>query len=222
MWKSLLLSCAIWAFSDVSAKACDLALLLAVDVSGSVDASEYDIQMRGLAAGLRDGIVVEALIKAEAAVAVMQWTGAERQVMSVPWMRVRNGFEAEALAAAVDAAPRGWRRYSTAIGDALSRAAQELEAGPSCRRMVLDVSGDGPSNEGSLPETGRLRLARMGVTVNGLVIETEDNDLTGYYWENVITGPGAFVVTANGFEEYPKRIRQKLMREVAQQLSELR
>ena len=62
----------------------------------------------------------------------------------------------------------------------------------------------------------------MGVTVNGLVIETEDDDLTGYYWENVITGPGAFVVTANGFEEYPKRIRQKLMREVAQQLSQLR
>ncbi|SMP29375.1 Ca-activated chloride channel family protein [Shimia sagamensis] len=202
--------------------ACDLALLLAVDVSGSVDATEYDIQMRGLAAGLRDGVVVEALIKAEAAVAVMQWTGADRQVMSVPWMRVRNGVEAEALAVAVDVAPRGWRRYSTAIGDALSRAAVELAAGPGCRRMVLDVSGDGPSNEGVLPEIGRKRLEWMGVTVNGLVIETEENDLTGYYWENVITGPGAFVVTANGFEEYPKRIRQKLMREVSQQLSELR
>ncbi len=203
------------------ARACDLALLLAVDVSGSVDASEYDIQMGGLAAGLRDGIVVEALIKAEAAVAVMQWTGADRQVMSVPWMRVRNGAEAAALAAAVDAAPRGWRRYSTAIGDALTRAAQEFEAGPACRRMVLDVSGDGPSNEGSAPHEGRKRLGRMGVTVNGLVIETDEEDLTGYYWENVITGPGAFVVTANGFEEYPKRIRQKLVREVAQQLSAL-
>ncbi len=204
-----------------AARACDLALLLAVDVSGSVDATEYDIQMSGLSAGLRDGIVVEALIKAEAAVAVMQWTGADRQVMSVPWMRVRTGPEAEALAAAVDAAPRGWRRYSTAIGDALTRAAQEFEAGPKCRRMVLDVSGDGPSNEGSEPDGGRKRLERMGVTVNGLVIETDEEDLTGYYWENVITGPGAFVVTANGFEEYPKRIRQKLVREVAQQLSSL-
>nr|WP_294221424.1 DUF1194 domain-containing protein [uncultured Shimia sp.] len=222
MWKSLFLSCAILAFSKVSLQACDLALLLAVDVSGSVDATEYDIQMQGLSAGLRDGVVVEALIKAEAAVAVMQWTGADRQVMSVPWMRVRNGVEAEALAVAVDAAPRGWRRYSTAIGDALSRAAVEFEVGPACRRMVLDVSGDGPSNEGSAPDAGRRQLSRMGVTVNGLVIETEEDDLTGYYWENVITGPGAFVVTANGFEEYPKRIRQKLMREVAQQLSELR
>jgi len=203
------------------ARACDLALLLAVDVSGSVDATEYDIQMSGLSAGLRDGIVVEALIKAEAAVAVMQWTGADRQVMSVPWMRVRTGPEAEALAAAVEAAPRGWRRYSTAIGDALTRAAQEFEAGPKCRRMVLDVSGDGPSNEGSPPDEGRKRLERIGVTVNGLVIETDEEDLTGYYWENVITGPGAFVVTANGFEEYPKRIRQKLVREVAQQLSSL-
>lgn len=203
-------------------RACDLALLLAVDVSGSVDATEYDIQMNGLAAGLRDGIVVEALIKAEAAVAVMQWTGADRQVMSVPWMWVRNGAEAAALAAAVDAAPRGWRRYSTAIGDALTRAAHEFETGPDCRRMVLDVSGDGPSNEGSAPEGARKRLGDMGATVNGLVIETNEEDLTAYYWENVITGPGAFVVTALGFEEYPRRIRQKLVREVALQLSEVR
>ena len=87
--------------------------------------------------------------------------------------------------------------------------------------MVLDVSGDGPSNEGSPPDEGRKRLERIGVTVNGLVIETDEEDLTGYYWENVITGSGAFVVTAYGFEEYPKRIRQKLVREVAQQLSSL-
>ncbi len=221
MWHRALLIVLSIGWSGQAARACDLALLLAVDVSGSVDASEYDVQMSGLAAGLRDGIVVEALIKAEAAVAVMQWTGADRQEMSVPWMRVRNGAEAEALAQAVDNAPRAWRRYSTAIGDALLRAADELAAAPQCRRMVVDVSGDGPSNEGAAPESGQRRLARMGVTVNGLVIETDEDDLTGYYWENVITGPGAFVVTANGFEEYPKRIRQKLVREVALQLSYL-
>ncbi len=203
------------------ARACDLALLLAVDVSGSVDAGEYDIQMSGLSAGLRDGVVVEALIKAEAAVAVMQWTGVDRQEISVPWMRVRNGTEAEALAVAIDQAPRAWRRYSTAIGDALVRAAEEFATGPECRRRVVDVSGDGASNEGAEPIVGKRRLEKMAVTVNGLVIETDDEDLTGYYWENVITGSGAFVVTANGFEEYPKRIRQKLVREVALQLSAL-
>lgn len=201
------------------AAACDIALLLAVDVSGSVDPQEYRIQMDGLAAGLRDGVVVEALIKAEAAVALMQWTGARRQQVSVSWTRVRSAQEAEALAMAVEAMPRAWSKYSTAIGDALWRGADLMAQAPECRRQVIDVSGDGISNEGIEPEQGRERLAQMGVTVNALVIETDDADLTGYFWENVITGAGAFVVTANGFEDYPARIRQKLIREVAEQFA---
>lgn len=175
--------------------------------------------MDGLAAGLRDGVVVEALIKAEAAVALMQWTGARRQQVSVSWTRVRSAQEAEALAMAVEAMPRAWSKYSTAIGDALWRGADLMAQAPECRRQVIDVSGDGISNEGIEPEQGRERLAQMGVTVNALVIETDDADLTGYFWENVITGAGAFVVTANGFEDYPARIRQKLIREVAEQFA---
>ncbi|SFK83348.1 DUF1194 domain-containing protein [Shimia haliotis] len=199
--------------------ACDIALLLAVDVSGSIDPQEYRIQMDGLATGLRDGVVVEALIKAEAAVALMQWTGTRRQQVSVPWARVRNAQDAEALALAVEAMPRAWSKYSTAIGDALWRGADLMEKAPECRRQVVDVSGDGISNEGIAPAEGRGRLAAMGVTVNALVIETDEADLTGYFWENVITGAGAFVVTANGFEDYPARIRQKLIREVAEQFA---
>ncbi|WP_243694281.1 DUF1194 domain-containing protein [Shimia isoporae] len=204
------------------ASACDIALLLAVDVSGSVDAQEYRIQMDGLAAGLRDGVVVEALIKAEAAVALMQWTGERRQQVSVPWTRVRNTIEAEALAVAVEQMPRAWTKYSTAIGDALWRGADLIEQAPECRRKVIDVSGDGVSNEGIEPSEGRSRLDNLGVTVNALVIETDEADLTGYFWENVITGSGAFVVTANGFADYPARIRQKLIREVAEQFADNR
>lgn len=213
-WASLSLSLAA-----APVAACDIALLLAVDVSGSVDAMEYRVQMDGLAAGLRDGVVQEALVKAEAAVAVMQWTGERRQAVSVPWTRVRNAEEVELLAQAVEAMPRAWSKYSTAIGDALWRGAELMAEAPECRRRVIDVSGDGISNEGIAPEEGRARLADMGVTVNALVIETGEVDLTGYFWENVITGAGAFVVTANNFGEYPARIRQKLIREVALQFA---
>ncbi|MBO9475628.1 DUF1194 domain-containing protein [Shimia sp. R10_1] len=202
-----------------SAKACELALLLTVDVSGSIDAEEYRVQMDGLAAALRDGIVVEALVAQEAAVALMQWTGEGRQHVSVPWSRITSAQDAEDLAVRVGQMRRQWSRYSTAIGDALLASAALMEAAPSCERKVVDVSGDGPSNEGPLVEYGRKRLAELGVTINAVVIETDASDLTAYFWENVITGPGAFVVTAQGFEDYPRRIRQKLIREVAKQVS---
>ena len=82
--------------------ACDLALVLAVDVSGSVDATEYRIQMDGLAAGLRDGVVSEALVNAQAQVTLIQWSGRARQEISIPWTPTRTFEEVEALARAVE------------------------------------------------------------------------------------------------------------------------
>ncbi|MEL7398863.1 MAG: DUF1194 domain-containing protein, partial [Pseudomonadota bacterium] len=94
---------------------------------------------------------------------------------------------------------------------------------PVCARRVIDVSGDGVSNEGLEPRTTHALLAERGVTVNALVIEDATaGDLTGYFYENVITGPGAFVVTADGYADYPLRMRQKLLREVIQTVSALR
>ena len=90
----------------VQAAACDLALALAVDISGSVDPVEFDIQMQGLAAGLRDGVVAEALVRAEAAVIVVQWTGSSRQDITVPWTRIRSYEDAGALARQIELAPR--------------------------------------------------------------------------------------------------------------------
>ncbi|PSL20177.1 DUF1194 domain-containing protein [Shimia abyssi] len=218
MWLRRLM-CLMIGIAPVSARACDIALLLAVDVSGSVDPKEYRIQMDGLAAGMRDGVVVEALVQAKAAVALMQWTGEGRQALVVPWTSVESFEAAEDLALAIEAAPRSWDRYSTAIGDALLRARNEFDTAPDCRRRVIDVSGDGISNEGAEPSEVRRIMKAAEITVNALVIETDETDLTAYFWENVITGSGAFVVTANGFEEYPKRIREKLIREVAEQIS---
>lgn len=201
------------------APACELALALAVDVSGSVDRREFRLQMDGLAEALRDGVVSEALVRAEAAVTLVQWTGSSRQTVSIPWTRIRSFGDADGFADAVAAAPRAWRNYSTAIGEALRFGLAQFEAAPDCRRRVIDVSGDGPSNEGIEPGAVREDLRAAGVSVNALAIEESEADLTAYFWENVIVGEGAFVVTANRFADYPDRIRLKLRRETGEQLS---
>lgn len=202
-----------------SARACELALVLAVDVSGSVDQREYDIQMGGLAAALRDGIVVDALIEQEAMVTVIQWTGSSRQRQTIPWTQLRTDADVATLAALVDGNRRVWRNYSTAIGEALDVSVDAFEAVPQCRRKVIDVSGDGVSNEGEEPRNVHPRLNAQGIVVNALAIETDQTDLTAYFYENLIVGEGAFVITASGFEDYPEQIRRKLQRETTRQLS---
>lgn len=201
------------------ALACELALVLAVDVSGSVDRAEYRIQMDGLAAALSDGIVMEALVEQNARVTVIQWSGTSRQEQTIPWTVITDFSDVATLAQQVADAPRRWRNYSTAIGEALTLSAQVLELAPECRRKVIDVSGDGKSNEGIVPQDVLPQLRAKGIIVNGLAIETDDADLTAYFFENLISGEGAFVITANGFEDYPAQIRRKLQRETTKQLS---
>lgn len=201
------------------ASACELALLLAVDVSGSVDTREYRIQMDGLAAALRDGIVSEALVEQNARLALMQWTGSSRQRMTIPWTAMTSFADTDAFAARVERDARVWRNYSTAVGEAVALGRAMFADVPECRRHVIDVSGDGISNEGVEPVSQKPALRAAGVTVNALAIETDDTDLTAYFFENLITGEGAFVVTANGFEDYPEQIRRKLQRETTRQVS---
>lgn len=199
--------------------ACELALMLAVDVSGSVDQREYRIQMDGLAAALRDGIVSAALVEQQAHVGVIQWTGSSRQRQTVAWTAIRDFDDVERLAREVEEDVRVWRNYSTAIGEALEAARLSFDAVPQCRRRVIDVSGDGVSNEGAPPIDQRPALARAGIIVNALAIETDETDLTAWFFENLIWGEGAFVMTARGFEDYPPQIRRKLQRETTKQLS---
>lgn len=198
---------------------CDLALVLAVDVSGSVDQSEFRVQMDGLALALRDGIVADALVDQKAAVTLIQWSGSSRQAQTVPWTQTLTLADVDALAQQIATTPRKWRNYSTAIGEALSLSLASLENGPQCRRRVIDVSGDGISNEGVEPQAVQSELRAAGIVVNALAIETEDADLTAYFYENLITGKGAFVITANGFEDYPEQIKRKLQRETTKHLS---
>lgn len=204
------------------ASACDLALALAVDVSGSVDSSEYRIQMDGLAAGLRDPVVSEALVRSQARLMLVQWTGASRQRITIPWTRI-DGFAAvDAFAEQVATDPRVWRNFSTAIGEALEMTVNSFLDVPDCKRRLIDISGDGVSNEGVEPTEIHDLLRRQGITVNAIAIEESEPDLTAYFYENVIVGEGAFVVSAAGFEDYPERIRKKLLREVTRQTARFR
>lgn len=203
------------ALGGPAAQACETALVLAIDVSGSVDPEEYRLQMDGLAWALRDATVRQALIDAQAKVAVLQWSGSSRQAIVAPWTAIRSDADIEALTATVEAAPRAFRHFSTAIGEALTVAAAMLgEVAGECGRQVVDVSGDGPSNEGADVALMRDALVRGGVQINGLAIEIGDPGLTSYYAEHVIGGPGAFVLTARDFADYPRAIRRKLLREV--------
>lgn len=199
--------------------ACEIALVLAVDVSGSVDNNEYRIQMQGLADGLRDPSVSEALVAQEAAVLVLQWTGSSRQRVVTPWTRMTDFEVLEEFATRVETAPRVWRNFSTAIGEALAFAGAQFADVPDCERWVIDISGDGSSNEGVEPKDVHNVLSVSNIIVNALVIEGAEPQITEYFWENVILGDGAFVITANSFEEYPNRMQRKLLREVTKQIS---
>ncbi|WP_299622118.1 DUF1194 domain-containing protein [uncultured Tateyamaria sp.] len=201
------------------AKACELALLLAVDVSGSVDKDEYRVQMDGLALALRDGIVADALVDQDAQVSLVQWTGSSRQRQTVPWTQIKGYGDVLSLADTIQNDLRIWRNYSTAIGEALAISRNAFAPVSDCVRKVIDVSGDGVSNEGIEPATQRSALNAADITVNAMAIETDQTDLTAYFFENVITGPGAFVATANGFADYPEQIKRKLQRETSRQVT---
>jgi len=210
-----------FALSAQSAFSCDLALVLAVDVSGSVDPTEYRLQMDGLAAALRDGVVGQALVEGQARLSLVQWSGATRSRVTVPWTPITDYTALESFARQVETDPRLWNNYSTAIGEALLLSIDTLRDMSDCRRLVIDVSGDGESNEGIEPHDVKPALKRAGVTVNAIAIEASSPDLTDYFFENVITGEGAFVETAADFEDYPARIKRKLLRETTQQVSDL-
>jgi Protein of unknown function (DUF1194) len=196
----------------------DLELLLAVDVSLSVDTQEYDLQIRGLVEALRHPDVISAIQTAAphgVALSLMQWAGPREQTISVPWTKVRDQATAEAFAEKVSAAGRPATYGGTAIGDALERGVSLLVANDfGGARKIIDISGDGRTNEGDSPAPVRTRAALAGITVNGLVILNEEQQLGSYYQERVVGGPGAFVLQVDDFEDFASAIRMKLMREI--------
>jgi len=200
-------------------QAVELELLLAVDSSSSVDRREFDLQMQGIARAFRHPDVAAALQAAGArgvAVGLLQWSGSKRQTLAVDWMRVDDRAGARAFADRVARTARLVLSGGTSIGMALETAAAELERnGFRGQRRVIDVSGDGRANMGPRPALARDRAVARGITINGLAILNEEWALDRYYLDNVIGGTGAFIMTADDYEDFARAIKQKLVREIA-------
>jgi Ca-activated chloride channel family protein len=203
-----------------AAKPCELELVLAVDSSGSINRREYKLQMRGLADAFRSTDIIHLIAstsrRGDVFMTVMHWSGEPHQAQIVPWTRLHDEPSVLAFADAIDASPRQFLNYSTAIGNALEFSRGLFTIRPNtCRRRVIDVSGDGPNNEGQDVGPIRATLVSEGVTINGLVVIGDEENLDDYYRFEVIGGNGAFLMTANTFDDYPDAIRRKLLREIA-------
>ncbi|MBP0491394.1 DUF1194 domain-containing protein [Pararoseomonas indoligenes] len=203
----------------------DVELILAVDVSRSIDAEEHETQMRGYAAAFRDPEVIRS-IKGGGIGAIsctlFTWSDSDSQEDLVPWMRIGDEESAERFAAAIDAAPRRTWSY-TSISGAMEHSLQLYAQGRfEGTRRVLDISGDGMNNSGRRLETVRSRMLEEGIVTNGLAVLDRAPGpgngaaaLEDYYREEVIGGPGAFLVVAEGFDAFDRAVRRKIAREIA-------
>jgi hypothetical protein len=205
----------------------DVELVLAVDVSLSMSPDELIIQRDGYAAALTDPVVLGAIldgVHGKIAVTFVEWAGASVQQVVVPWSVIASAEDARAFVARMTATPpRSARR--TSISAAITFAAAQFEnSGFRSLKRVIDVSGDGPNNQGGAVHHARNRIIETGITINGLPLMTNGGgmasayDITNldkYYADCVIGGPGAFMIPVNDWSQFPEAIRRKLVLELA-------
>lgn len=208
----------------------DVEIVLAVDASGSVDRSELQLQLDGIAAAFRDSTVQSAIMEAplrRIIVSMLIWSDAAFEKHATDWYLVESAATAEAFALRVET----FRDITggvfaiggggTGLGDGLAHALGMIEAnGIEATRRIVDISGDGietkPWSEGAveLPEA-RAAAASGAVTVNGLAIVNEVPALADWYRRNVMVGAGSFVMETGNFRDYRNAIRMKLLRELS-------
>lgn len=211
-----------------AAESCRQALALGLDVSGSVDPTEYWLQRGGLAAALTTPEVADAFLAvpgAPVSLFVFEWSGVGYQKVLVPWTPIVSVADLKRAAAAMQAVPRRRGENATGIGAAVLFAGQAFAQVPACWKRTLDLSGDGKNNDGPGPEMLGEETGLADVTINALVIAADpasDADMTqariaelvAYFQRNVIRGPGAFTEVAIGFREFEAAMKRKLLREV--------
>lgn len=197
------------------ARACDTALLLAIDVSGSIDQGEYALQVQGLADALRDPAVAEVLVRGQVALAVVQWSGVGKARLVMPWKRMLSDRAVTEFAVRAGKLPRAFEGSDTALGEAIRFSVDQFSAVSDCRRKVIDISGDGPENAGRTVSQTRRRAIAENIEINAIAIEDmgASAPISTYYRRWVIT-PEGFVMTARGLGDYPRAIRAKLLREL--------
>jgi len=211
----------------------DVALVLAVDISYSMDPDELALQREGYARALTSREFLYALrqgIHGRIAVIYVEWAGADEQRVVVPWRLVEGPESADSFAGDILLAPLR-RAARTSISGALLFSMDLLEQSPyRALRRVIDVSGDGANNHGQIVTVARDQVLARGVTINGLPIllkqpsyATMDiGQLAEYYEDCVIGGPGAFMVTVSERDKFVEAIRTKLVLEVAGKMPQAR
>lgn len=207
-------------FAASPAAACRLALLLALDVSSSVDATEDQLQRGGLVSALTAPEVQAAFFAVDdpVAVAVFEWSGRYNQEVVLDWILIDDPADLLSAAEIIAASKRSHNEFPTAMGYALGYGAMMLGRAPSCLYQTLDMAGDGQNNEGFGPKLAYREFPFENVTVNGLVVNAaefaSETELIAFYQNEVLRGPGAFMEVAQGFEDYERAMRRKLEREL--------
>jgi len=197
----------------------DLALVLAVDASSSVDREEFGLMIGGYAAAFREAEIAHALLAGPAgaaALAMLIWSGQGAQEIAIPWRMLTTPADVAALAEEIEGLPRLVPPGATALGEGMAAALALFASGPQlAQRMVLDVSGDGAHNQGRPPGPIRDIGVEAGITINALAVLNEEPDLMTHYAAEVIGGPGAFVMQCQDYGAFAAAIREKLRREIA-------
>jgi hypothetical protein len=206
--------------------AVDVSLVMAVDVSRSIDEDEARLQREGYRVAVADPIVVAAIrggMIGAVGVAYVEWAGIEYQRTVIPWRRIASQADADGWAAELAQAPRASLSW-TSISGAIRHARQVMEECPwEATRKVIDVSGDGVNNSGPPADQQRDAALAEGITINGLPIINDRPTfgrlppvpLDDYYRENVIGGPVHFMIVAEDFESFGVAVKRKLIREIA-------
>ena len=225
--RAAVLGLSLWAAPASARTAVDLELALAIDVSGSIDDEEANLQRAGYIAAFQNPRVIDAIqrgILGRIAVAYYEWAGYGHSKMIADWTVIHDRASAAAFAASLqDPPPETARR--TAIGEAIAFGVPLIDQNDiEGTRRVIDVSGDGPNNWGRPSTVSRDLAVAAGITINGLPIVNDRPSRWGwpslpnldlYYRDCVIGGPGSFLVVANTFADFSTAVLKKLIREIA-------
>jgi Ca-activated chloride channel family protein len=213
---------ALWRAEDARAEIpVSIELVLAADISRSVDDVEHDLQMTGIAEAFRHPEIIDLIGQRNGvAVTLFQWDEeADRQHM-IPWHLLRDPATVLSFAAKVEALERDPVRKFTGIGRAVEFGVRLITGNEFAgRRLKIDISGDGRDNIGSLPSAWRRRAGSLGIAINGLPIRIDTYNLDRYYRDRVISGPDAFLEIARDYDDFARAFLRKLRREITPTIS---
>ncbi len=204
--------------ATAAADSCEIALVLALDVSKSMDPREFSLQFGGTAEALRDPEVQSAILARRGLVAMtaFEWSGKTHQAKVKDWTLLRTPEDVEVFADTLVQHDRIGHGQRTGTGSALEFAYALLDQGPDCDRSIIDVSSDGYSNDGIAPPDVYASRRFDSVTVNALVVGGKMRPfLWDYFSSDIIFGPDAFSMATESFDDYAQAIKEKLLRELA-------